>query len=224
MPAEREDVMVQGTRGYAEHANELIARYESVAFEQKHAPILALLPIAPTEVLEVGAGTGVDAAWLAARGHRVLAVEPTTAFREAGQVLHPSPAIDWLNDSLPELSAVRARNRQFGLIMLTAVWMHLPPEQRPVGMGALASLLAPGGILVISLRHGPVPAGRCMFEVAADETIAQARSHGLASSVNVETESSHPANVADGVTWTCLAFRAPDSPAVSAPRSAIVKT
>jgi hypothetical protein len=30
-----------------------------------------------------------------------------------------------------------------------------------------------GGIVIMSLRHGPIPTGRRMFEVSAEETIAQ---------------------------------------------------
>jgi len=46
-------------------------------------------------------------------------------------------------------------------------------------MHAIASLLAAGGIVVMSLRHGPVPDGRRMFEVSADETMALGEQAGL---------------------------------------------
>ena len=197
---------VTGTQGYAEQAQELIARYEGESFEHKHRAELHVLPTHAVHALDVGAGTGADAAWLAAQGHTVVAVEPTDAFRIAGQVLHPHQAIEWLNDSLPSLSAVCAKRQRFGLIMLTAVWMHLEPEQRLAGMNALAELLAPSGVIVMSLRHGPVPEGRRMFEVSAAETIDLANKCGLACVLNVLTESSGPINRAAGVTWTRLAF------------------
>ena len=63
--------MVRGTQGYAENAAELIERYESIAFPEKHHAVLSLIPQAPCSVLEIGAGTGADAHWLACRGHRV---------------------------------------------------------------------------------------------------------------------------------------------------------
>jgi hypothetical protein len=37
---------------------------------------------------------------LAAMGHRVVAVEPTAALRARAAILHPSPRIEWLDDSL----------------------------------------------------------------------------------------------------------------------------
>ena len=199
--------MVPGTQGYAEQAAELIPRYEAEAFEHKHRAELHLLPTSPGLVLDVGAGTGADAAWLAAQGHGVVAVEPTARMREAAVALHPDPSIEWVDDSLPLLAAVRTREVRFSAIMLTAVWMHLEPAEREVGMATLASLLAADGVLLISLRHGPIPVGRRMFEVSGAETIALADAQGLACVLDVLTESSGAVNRAAGVTWTRLAFR-----------------
>jgi len=203
----RDDSKVPGTEGYAEQAAELIARYESVSFEEAHRPELHLLPTAPGRILDIGAGTGFDAAWFAERGHSVVAVEPTAELRTAAMRLHPSPAIEWLDDALPHLRLVLSRRRLFDTIMLSAVWMHLDESERNAGMLALASLLAPEGVIVLSLRHGPVPAGRRMFQVSGDETIELAEPHGLKPVLNVRTESIQAHNRAAGVTWTHLAFR-----------------
>ena len=199
--------MVPGTQGYAEHAEALILRYESVSFVVKHGPVLHLLPTSPSSVLDVGAGTGADAAWFASCGHKVLAVEPTTELRVAGAALHPSPAIEWLNDGLPDLSSVLARRQRFDLFMLSAVWMHLDRLERGVAMSNLATLLAPGGVLVLSIRHGAVPPGRRMFEVSGEETIALAQALDLRVVLDTRTASVQEGNRATGVTWTRLAFR-----------------
>lgn len=196
-----------GTEGYSEHAAILIPQYEIVVFEEHHHAELHLLPTAPGRVLDIGAGTGVDAAWFAARGHSVVAVEPTAEFREAGMARKTSPAIEWLDDALPALDKVLARGQTFDTIMLSAVWMHLNETERHLGMPRVASLLAPEGILVLSLRHGPVPEGRRMFQVSGEETVALARQHGLRPVLNAQTESIQASNRAVGVTWTRLAFR-----------------
>jgi SAM-dependent methyltransferase len=201
--------MIRGTQGYAEQADELVARYESVAFADKHAAVLHLLPAAPAPALDVGAGTGADAAWLAERGHPVVAVEPTAEFRKRGGALHPSASIEWIDDSLPMLAEVRRLRRRFGLVMLTAVWMHLDEPERRIAMPRLAALLAPGGVLVMALRHGTVPAGRVMFEVSAEETVALAEPCGLRLLLCERTESTQPDNRAAGITWTRLAFLKP---------------
>ena len=196
-----------GTQGYAEQAEALIPQYESIPFTKRHEAELHLLPTAPSRILDIGAGTGVDAAWFAEQGHRVLAVEPTTEFRTAAMRLHPSRLIEWLDDVLPGLDKVLARGQHFDVVMLSAVWMHLDEEERRAGMPRLVSLLAPKGLLLLSLRHGPIPAGRRMFEVSGDETMELARQHGLKVVLNVLTESLLPGNAAADVTWTRLAFK-----------------
>src|SRR5688572_12669510 len=173
-----------GTEGYGETADRLAEQYESRSFADVHRGILPLLPAAPARALDVGAGTGRDAAALAALGHMVLAVEPTPEMRAHGQRLHPSPAIEWLDDSLPELARVRALVREHGarfdLVMMTAVWMHLDEAERTRAMECVAGLIVPGGLMTLSLRHGPVPAGRRMFDVSPAESRALAARHGLA--------------------------------------------
>src|SRR5690242_18590691 len=100
--------MIPGTQGYAENATELISRNEELAFPYKHEHVMHLLPSSPVDALDIGAGTGADAAWLASQGHRVLAVEPTAEFRAFGIANHRSPLITWVDDALPLLSAVTA--------------------------------------------------------------------------------------------------------------------
>ena len=168
---------IPGTRGYGENAAFLVGRYEELAFPYKHEAVMHLMPTSPVVALDIGAGTGADAQWLAEREHRVVAVEPVAAFREYGAAYHSSPLITWVNDSLPHLRLFNPNEQQFGLIMLTAVWMHLAEQERIAGMSVLARLLAPRGALVMALRHGPVPEGRLMFAVSAGETVRLAEQH-----------------------------------------------
>jgi protein-L-isoaspartate O-methyltransferase len=165
---------VSGTEGYASEAPALVREYESITFAQAHQPELHLLPKAPVRVLEIGAGTGRDAAALAAMGHEVLAVEPTAPLRLAAMRLHSSPRIEWLDDSLPALRTVRARGTVFDLVMMTAVWMHLDAGQRSQAMPNVAALLAPGGTIIMSLRHGPVPPGLSWTRLAFSKPAAGA--------------------------------------------------
>jgi len=196
-----------GTQGYAEQAEVLIPQYESIPFVKRHEAEMHLLPKTPGRILDIGAGTGVDAAWLAEQGHSVVAVEPTAEFRTAAMRLHPSPLIEWLDDVLPGLDAVLSRGQRFDVVMLSAVWMHLDEAERRAGMPRLVLLLAPGGLMLLSLRHGPIPAGRRMFEVSGEETMELARQHGLRAVLNTQTGSLQPGNIAADVTWTRLGFR-----------------
>jgi SAM-dependent methyltransferase len=196
-------VRVSGTENYAEEAPDLLQRYESISFADTHRSVTHLIPNDPCHVLDIGAGTGRDAAGFAAMGHRVVAVEPTEELRRGAMALHPSPLIEWLDDSLPELATVLARGEQFYVVMLTAVWMHLDEQQRRRAIANVTALVRQGGVMIMTLRHGPVPPGRRMFEVSAEETIGLAQPAGFRCVLNQEAESSRQ----PGITWTRLAFR-----------------
>lgn len=89
-----------------------------------------LIPTSPSCILDVGAGIGTDAAAFAAMGHTVVAVEPVDALRVAGIRQHPSPRIEWLDDSQPDLAIVQSSRKEFDFVMLSAVWMHLDEHER----------------------------------------------------------------------------------------------
>lgn len=198
---------IRGTQGYAEQAETLLVRYESFSFHEAHAPVLHLVPVTPANILDIGSGTGRDAAHLAGIGHRVTAVEPTDALRIAASRLHPSPAIEWIDDGLPDLERVVAGGAQFDLVMLTAVWMHLDAGERRRAMPVVASLIRPGGVMLLSLRHGRTAEGRRMFAVSPEETIDLAGAEGLTPLLNLHTDSEVEFNRREGVTWTRLAFK-----------------
>jgi SAM-dependent methyltransferase len=197
---------VSGNEGYAEEAEELFRRHEGILAADVHGAVLHLIPTAPSRILDIGAGTGRDAAWFASLGHRVVAVEPTDALRLPAMALHPSPQIEWLNDSLPDLAVLLARGERFDVVMLTAVWMHLDPPQRRQAMQNLAALLRAGGTVIMRIRHGPAPSGRRMFDVTPEETVEIAGMHGLQLVLNLRVESIQERNRAAGVIWTSLAF------------------
>jgi len=148
---------------------------------------------------------GRDAAAFAEHGHTVTAVEPTVELRAHGQQLHGHLPITWIDDSLPDLNRVHATGECYDLIMQTAVWMHLDLDQRERAIGRVAGLLRPNGLMALSLRHGPVPAGRRMFEISATETQALAVRHGL---VTIHDSEGAALQGGPGVWWSRLAFRA----------------
>ncbi|SMH59907.1 class I SAM-dependent methyltransferase [Azospirillum agricola] len=170
---------MRGNSGYGENAEALTEQYESVAFSDVHRDVLHLFPSQPSRILDIGAGTGRDAAALALSGHDVTAVEPTTELRSAGMRIHAAQPILWIDDGLPDLAVVRGKGGSYDVVMLTAVWMHLDEAERGIAMPHLAALLTRKGRVVMSLRHGPVPAGRTMHDVSAAETVELAASVGL---------------------------------------------
>jgi HAD superfamily hydrolase (TIGR01509 family) len=192
-----------GTVGYAAEADRLLEQYESVSFEQVHQRVLPLLPTAPANVLDLGAGTGRDAAALAGRGYRVTAVEPVAELREPARLRHAAAGVTgvaWVDASLPLLAGVTG---SYELVMGTAVWMHLHPREREAAFQRVLELLAPGGLLLLTVRHGPVPAGRRMFEVPDAELLAQAAAAGLRT---VHQEENGDPHARAGVRWSVLGF------------------
>jgi SAM-dependent methyltransferase len=192
---------------YEQNADQLVGQYESLTFEHVHPALLDLLPPSGATILDVGAGSGRDAAWFAARGYDVVAVEPSEAMRTLARARHPSPRIHWLADSLPELAQVRRLGLTFDLILLSAVWMHVPPASRQRALRKLATLLSPNGRIAISLRIGPPDTDRAMYAVTLPELAAIAQQFGLRL---VRTDESPDKLGRPGISWTTAVLGLPD--------------
>jgi SAM-dependent methyltransferase len=189
---------------------DLIERYEAFDPAVLYAPVLDLLPQNPGCVADIGTGTGRDAAWFAGQGHAVLAVEPVQALRAAGMDRHGGKAITWLDDTLPHLAVARGLG-PFHLVTLNGVWQHIDDAARAVAMPVLADMLAPGGRLILALRHGPGAPGRSAFPISDTQTMASAAGCGLTLLRCVQTESHQAANRSLGVHWTWMAFERPSA-------------
>ncbi|WP_020410239.1 class I SAM-dependent methyltransferase [Hahella ganghwensis] len=140
------------TNYYNQNADQVFSRYQSLSFEAVHGAWLDSLPASPGNALDIGAGSGRDAAWLADKGWQVTAVEPADHLRKLAKEFHHQGSIHWVKDSLPSLTEIGNRQR-FDLILVSAVWMHLPPKEQAHGLDRLRQLLAPEGLLVITWRN-----------------------------------------------------------------------
>ena len=81
---------------YDSNAPHLAATYESLEAARLNAWFQDVLPVAPACVLDIGAGSGRDAAWLASLGYEVVAVEPSAAMVREAQRIHPESVIHWV--------------------------------------------------------------------------------------------------------------------------------
>ena len=185
-------------------AEKLAQEYESVSFEQVHRGIVDLIPAQVTRILDVGAGSGRDAAALATRGHVITAVEPSEAMRRSAAELHPGLGIDWIDDCLPELKKIQSRGLLFKFILVSAVWMYLPYDERRIAINTLAGLLAPSGLLIISLRHGAAHQDTGAVDVANGEVVLMARRGDLDLLRQVDSRDALERNP---LSWTTLVFR-----------------
>lgn len=191
---------------YSGQVGELTAKYESLRFEDVHSHLIPFLPEVPATVLDIGCGTGRDAAWLAERGYDVVAVEPSSLMLDTAKRLHRNSRICWLQDSMPALRKTIRLGMSFDAIMLSAVWMHITSEDRARVFRKLVTLLKPNGIISISLRHGPQNVGE-VFPVSALELEKLAVQRGLtfknlgSSSDKLERQ---------GVAWENVLLQFPD--------------
>ncbi|MEP0915078.1 methyltransferase domain-containing protein [Leptolyngbya sp. GB1-A1] len=201
---------------YEQNAANIIPAYESLRAEEVHSWLSGLIPHSsagetashcPSLILDVGAGSGRDAAWLASLGHEVIAAEPAAAMREEGQRLHPDARIRWTDDCLPALQHVHRLGMAFDFILLSAVWMHVPPAERSRAFRKVITLLKPGGLLAITLRHGVAEAEREIYEVTWEEIERLARNHGA--TIVRKVEESDRLGRPD-VSWTHVALTLPD--------------
>lgn len=153
---------------YSDNAPKLFKQYESVSFETIHQEWLSMIPIYGC-VLDVGSGSGRDAAWFAKQNLNVTAVEPAEELLKLAKRNHAYQNITWIKDSLPFLSKVTSSSKQFDLILISAVWMHLTNEERKQAIAVLKSLLNKDGKLVITLRHGDFDDGRVSYPLSVIE-------------------------------------------------------
>jgi SAM-dependent methyltransferase len=213
------DTVWRYNQGFAEFS----AAFEAFGFAEIHRGAKPFLPQKPGLMLDVGAGSGRDAAWFAAEGWDVIAAEPAASLRAEAARLHPTPGIRWLDDRLPALSAIHRLGLCFDLVWLSGVWMHVAPEDRPRAMRKLATLLRPGGRMIITLRHGPTPEDRPMWPVSEHEVERLGLDVGLA--LRVATQATDDLGGRADVRWQTVVLDLPDDGAGALPllRGVILK-
>lgn len=128
--------------------------------------LVAHRPSAGAAVLDVGAGQGTQAVALATAGHRVVALEPDPAMRDActkvlaGQPAEVATRVEVRAGGLADLDAM---DETFPLVLCHGVLMYLDSPDE--ALAALARRVAPGGALSVVTRNDKAlawrPAARC---------------------------------------------------------------
>jgi 2-polyprenyl-3-methyl-5-hydroxy-6-metoxy-1,4-benzoquinol methylase len=118
--------------------------------DPNHHLVAEVEGLAPGAALDVGAGEGGDAIWLARRGWRVTAVDISTVALERA-ANHAAQAgadvadrIEWLHHDVTEWEPLQGRYD-----LVSAHFFHLPPAPRLVLLGRMALAVAPGGTLLV---------------------------------------------------------------------------
>jgi SAM-dependent methyltransferase len=118
-------------------------------------------PLAPGRALDLGAGDGRNAVWLAAQGWDVTAVDFSQVAIDRGRALaeREGVTVEWLQ---ADLLTWAPPSRAFDLVCL--FFIHLPPDERRPLYARAAEAVAPGGSLLVVAhdrtnleRGGPGP-------------------------------------------------------------------
>ena len=191
---------------YEDHADALSDVFLTLDSAAIFAPVAEYFPAPPGRVLDLAAGPGRDARYMADLGFDVTAVEPIETFRIRGAEVVPEAR--WIDDRLPELPVGAGLGERFDLILMCAVLHHLDPPDRAASIASLGPLLAPGGRAILSRKH--MDAG----DRAADraELLEHIAAAGLRLIADPIAPSVRPENIAMGADWTWAVVEAEAGP------------
>ena len=135
---------------YDRKASELADRYETADMSHMHHLLLRHLPDKGSTVLEVGCGTGRDAAFLTESGFQVTGVDASAAMIDQALRLHPelSERLSCAAAPLPDDSPIL--DERFDAVVSIATFMHIPEQDLFAAAFQLRGLLRPGGVLFLS--------------------------------------------------------------------------
>jgi len=108
--------------------------------------VAGLATITPGSALELAAGSGTNAVWLATQGWRTTAVDwsPVGLANGREKAAAAGVKVEWLER---DLFVWAPPARSFDLVVIA--YLHLPPEERAVVYPRAAAAVAPGGHLVV---------------------------------------------------------------------------
>jgi 2-polyprenyl-3-methyl-5-hydroxy-6-metoxy-1,4-benzoquinol methylase len=206
---------------YNDRVQEIAPQYLSLSFDDVHQNwsyhLDAVIRKSNTSILDVGAGVGRDVSHIAKKiseinnddnAVRVYAVEPAIEMFKVGQLTTANQNVNWIQDSLPTLDKTTRLEISFDLILLSAVWMHVPKSQRARSLRKLANLLKPGGKIIISLKFGMTQEDqlqRQMYDVSVEEVEHLAQNLGLISKLEAQNEKDQLGR--DDVHWQTLVLQ-----------------
>jgi len=138
---------------YSATADERSAAYESVDVSGMHELMLRYFDPG-ARLLEIGCGSGRDAAFLVAQGRDVTATDASTAMLDAAGRCHPELSGRLINAPLPLPSGHELLQSTFDGIYSVAVLMHVPDEDLFEFAFQIKSMLRAGGALLLSFSTG----------------------------------------------------------------------
>lgn len=150
------------------HAVTLAAEYVAMDRAKVHTDLLRMMPEkTPLKILDIGAGSGADAAMFADMGHDVVAAEPAEKLRGIAEEIFHDKAVQWNDEALPLMGGATDNAAPFDVVIGIGVLQYLDEKDRQTALHKMFSLVAPDGLLQIQY---PTPASRvAQFTVAQNE-------------------------------------------------------
>ena len=134
---------------YDKNAKPLSAQYEEANVNDLHAMLERWLPDRGT-VLEVGCGTGREAAWMAARGLDVTATDASAAMLAEAKKNPNAASVRFEQACFPMKEGSPLLQKRFDAIVCIAVLMHVPDNDLFDMLFQMRELLNPGGRVICS--------------------------------------------------------------------------
>jgi cyclopropane fatty-acyl-phospholipid synthase-like methyltransferase len=133
---------------YEQHALNVAQRYESADVTQLHGFLLSGLKPGG-RLLELGCGSGRDAAFMVSRGFRVLATDGSESMIEQAMRYHPELEGSVIHLKLPD--GLSNESGTYDGIYAVAVLMHLSTNELENTILKIHSLLATKGRFIFSV-------------------------------------------------------------------------
>ena len=196
---------------YQKNAAKLACRYEQAEVPDLHLALQKTFPAA-SRLLEIGCGTGREAAFLKSCGYDIVCIEPSRPMMEEAFRRHPELEGLLYEGSFPgELPEVLNTAEGFDGIYAVASLMHLKQEELVPAFNRIHKLLKSNGRCLFSVplsrpdltESGYDPMGRYFLLLPEEEWTRQLRTAGFQ---NIRTHSNADGMGRDSITWlTCIA-------------------
>jgi SAM-dependent methyltransferase len=139
---------------YDAHAREMSARYETANLSHLHGLLLRHLPGKGASILELGCGSGRDAAFLHANGYEVTAVDASAGMVAEVTRIHPELSGRVSCAAIPFPSDSPLLRRTFDAVVSIGMFMHLPDAGLSDTVLQIRRMLRPGGVLFVDVSVG----------------------------------------------------------------------
>ena len=136
------------------NADRLAARYERASMAVLHHLLLRHLP-SRCRVLEIGGGSGRDAAFLLGEGYDVEVIDASQAMPDAACVAHPELHGRVRCAAFPlDDDGTWQPSRPYDAIVSNAMLMHLPDHVLFDAVRQMRELLVERGVVLMGISHG----------------------------------------------------------------------